>query len=365
MLSEIGSNFWEYFVDEKKVTEGFFWNDFKYKVQFLKSGRNAIKALCQCIKTNDKSVMLPIYTCDTVIQPFIDEGWRVYFYKINKDLTINSENFLDIYEKINPEVIFVHSFFGFDTINSSNLLLRKCKSNGSVIVEDMTQSLFSNHRIEFADYYVTSFRKFLAIPDGGAIISNNNIQLANIEPADALITAVALKAFELKKKYFVNADKKLKEQFREKYQELNSLISKNESLYEISEISYSIIGSCDRRAIVERRKSNYSYIYNSLNQYSWIQPVLSDVTDESCPLYLPVYVKNRKGVQAFLAERNIYCPVIWPKSNHITEIDEDVRYMYEHMLCIPIDQRYGMDEMNAIRIAFKDFNNMKEERKNG
>lgn len=364
MLSEIGSNFWEYSIDEKNNNIKFFWEDPKYKVCLLKSGRNAIKALCKCIETQDKSVMLPIYTCDTVIQPFIDEGWKVYFYRINKDLTINIENFQCIYEKINPKIVFVHSFFGFDTIGNDCSLLEQCKLNGSVIVEDMTQSLFSDHYLSFADYYVTSFRKFLAIPDGGALISSNDIQLLNIKLADESIADVALEAFDLKKNYFVSEDKKLKEQFREKYQELNCLIGENDSLKEISDISYKIINSCDTLSISSIRKCNYTYIYDNLNNYTWIKPVLSEIKGEICPLYLPVYVENRKKLQSFLTERNIYCPVIWPKSKHITEMDDDSQYMYEHMLCIPIDQRYGMDEMNVIRTALKDFNDL-EERRNG
>ena len=305
MLSEVGSNFWEYSIDKKNKNTKFFWDDPKYKVCLLKSGRNAIKALCKCIGTQDKSVMLPIYTCDTVIQPFIDEGWNVYFYRINKDLTINIENFQYIYEKISPKMVFAHSFFGFDTIGNDYSLLKQCKLKGSVIVEDMTQSLFSDHYLSFADYYVTSFRKFLAIPDGGALISSNDIQLLNVKPANMSIAEVALEAFDLKKNYFVSEDKKLKEQFREKYQELNCLIGENDSLKEISDISYKIINSCDRISISSIRKRNYTYIYDRLNDYTWIKPVLSEIKGEICPLYLPVYVKNRKELQSFGRNQNI------------------------------------------------------------
>lgn len=364
MLSEIGSNFWEYSTDENNKNIKFFWEDSEYNVQFLKSGRNAIKALSQCLKTQNRKVMLPIYTCDTVIQPFIDEGWSIYFYEINKNLTINSDNFQIIYKNVNPKVVFVHSFFGFNTINNDYYMLKQCQSKGSIIVEDMTQSLFSNHYIDFADYYVTSFRKFIAIPDGGALISKNDITLSNLEAANKLIADVALEAFDLKKNYFINTDKKIKEQFREKYQELNCLIGENDSLNQINDISYKIINSCDLSTICSARKSNYKYIYEILNEYSWIYPVLSEIEEGVCPLYLPVYVEKRKELQSFLAERNIYCPVIWPKSKHIIEIGKVTQYMYEHMLCIPIDQRYGLEEMNVIREALKDFNDL-EVRRNG
>lgn len=358
MLSEIGSNFWDYNIKENGNNEKFFWSNSDFKIQLLKSGRNAIKALCRCIKIENKKVMLPIYTCDTVIQPFIDEGWNFYFYKINKNLTINEDDFRNVFASVNPAVVFVHSYFGFNTLSNDYSLLKECQSRGSTIVEDMTQSLFSNHHLEFADYYVTSFRKFIAIPDGGALISKNDFTLLNLESANELIADVALEAFELKRNYFVTANKKLKEQFRKKYQELNYLIGENDSLKQINNISHKIIDSCDVSEICCIRKANYTYLYENIIQYSWIQPVLTEINDGICPLYLPVYVKNRKELQSFLAERNIYCPVIWPKSENILETDSVTEYMYEHMLCIPIDQRYGLEEMNVIREALKDFNNM-------
>lgn len=363
MLSEIGSNFWEYHIDKDIEGVPFFWGNSEYDVQYFKSGRNAIKALCRSIVTTDKRAMLPIYTCETVIQPFLDEGWSVSFYKINKDLTINSDDFMNVYSDVRPKVVFVHSFFGFNTLCDQSFQ-EICKTESTVLVEDMTQSLFSNHHIEIADYYVTSFRKFLAVPDGGALICRKKIPILNIADADTKIEKVALEAFNLKREYFINSSQNLKSKFREKYQELNCLIADNDSLKKISPISYKIISSCDVVAISALRRRNYMYIYEMLSAYSWIQPALNQVTDGVCPLYLPVYVDKRNELQSFLAKYSIYCPVIWPKPKQITALDADSQYMYEHMLCIPIDQRYGLEEMDSIRSAIEKFDYM-EKKSNG
>lgn len=357
MLSEIGSNFWEYSARNEEKESPFFWEGSDYHVLYVKSGRNAIKALCQILKDRDKRVLLPIYTCETVIQPFLDEGWDVFFYKINKDLTINEVDFQQVYHSVKPSVVLVHAYFGFETL-SNQAQLAACRKDGVVVVEDMTQSLFSNHRLAFADYYVTSFRKFLAIPDGGALISRDEQSSARIQKADERITKVALDAFRLKKDYFSNPTEAGKEQFRGKYQELNKLIGENRELTAISPISLQIIRSCDRDGIRFARSRNYDRIYNQLANISCVRPVLHQQIGDCCPLYLPVYAENRSNLQAFLAGKNIYCPVIWPKPQQIQDLDIESQYMYEHMLCIPIDQRYGEEEMDFIIKALMSFDSM-------
>ena len=363
MLREIGSNFWDYSVSAPERKLPFFWAGSEYNVQYFKSGRNAIKALCQNLKSSEKRAILPNYTCETVIQPFLEEGWDVSFFKINRDLTINEEDFQSLYHSIKPSVVLVHTYFGFQTLQNQAQLIA-CKKDGTVIVEDMTQSLFSNHYIAFADFYVTSFRKFFAIPDGGALIGRNDFCIVQTKKADEQITDVALDAFRLKGNYFSNPTEAGKEKFRARYQELNKLIGKNDEITSISPISLEIISSCDKESICAARKKNYDHVYEKLADFSCVQPVLHQRAGDCCPLYLPVYAENRSCLQSYLAQKNIYCPVIWPRPQQIHIFDNETRYMYDHMLCIPIDQRYGEEEMNYIIGALMTFDSM-ERKKDG
>lgn len=347
MWSEVGSDFWEYSIGEYENEEMFFWSNKNYKKQYLKSGRNAIKAICKVLSECKKKVMLPIYTCETVISPFIDEGWEVCFYKLNRDLSINENVFKHIYDTEQPSVVLVHSYFGFNTIKDE-LSLEYCKSKGAIIVEDMTQSLFSEHHIACADYYVASFRKFLAIPNGGVIASKRTLKNIIIKESDAEIDRVALKAFELKADYFKEETEEKKVAFREEYQSIAKIISKNDDIEEISAISKKIIFSCDFNLIADSRRNNYNMIFDALRELGYIKPVLNMELDDCVPLYLPVYVDDRESLQSFLRDEQIYCPIIWKKPSQVLIEDVETEYMYEHMLCIPIDQRYGSEEMNKI-----------------
>ena len=69
---------------------------------------------------------------------------------------------------------------------------------------------------------------------------------------------------------------------------------------------------------------------------------------EKSTLYFPVLVKNRDAVQKALAEKSVFCPVIWPVPEQARNICSNSEYVADNMLAIPCDQRYGQDDMLKI-----------------
>ena len=349
MLCEIGSTFWNYSLDLPERKEKFWWENADYNHCFLKSGRNAMKALAR-ILAKKKRILLPVYTCETVIQPFVDENWEIDYYNVHKNLRINIDSLLQKVNDFFPTVVLFHSYFGFDTIGADETVIEQLQKRGIIIIEDITQSLFSNHHLKCADYYVSSLRKFLAIPDGGVVFSKKKFLLEDILPSDKKIVALAKTAFDQKRDYMMEGNNlALKDLFRCNYNKLNEMISMNSNVQMISPESKIIFDSCDLHEIRKKRVTNYIRLMKGIQDIKYIRPVLSFLPQEEAPLYLPIYVEgNRLNLQAHLAENGIYCPVIWPKPSQIESEDSEVRFMYEHMLCIPVDQRYGDEEMNRI-----------------
>ena len=205
MVTEIGSNFSKYDLNAPARADRLWWESDEYNRVFFKSGRNALKAIARKLKGegHKPSVLLPIYTCETVITPFLDEGWEVDYYGINADLSVNFSSVAERVATNAPAVILFHSYFGLDTLSKDTAKIEALKDSGLMIIEDMTQSIFSLHRIESADYYVTSLRKFLAIPDGGCIFSKRALSFADIAAYDERIAPKAIEAFDLKNEYFI------------------------------------------------------------------------------------------------------------------------------------------------------------------
>lgn len=356
MKSEVGSNFWEYELKAKEKNHCLWWKSPDYCVEYFKSGRNAIKALCRKLNVSKKSALLPIYTCTTVIDPFLEEGWEIGFYRLNTDLTLNYESLFQKYENNEPSVILFHSYFGLDTLKNDFDIIRQLQDRGALIVEDITQALLSHHHIPIADYYVSSLRKFLAIPDGGFVVSKHGPLGIKKERYDPTIAKTAFEAFDLKKEYFEKEDSDIKTLFRKKYQDLNLLIGYNDKIQDISPESLKIFETFNIELSGMRRRENYSHLLQSIKGIDSIQPTLSAEIGNDVPLYLPVYVApSRKDLQTYMAANRVYCPIIWPKPVQVDIVDDETEYMYQNMLCFPIDQRYGAEEMNRVAELIKAF----------
>ena len=79
--TEIGSDFFDYQISNKNQIDFHPINKY-YKELFFISGRNAIYALIKQLKKYNKIVLLPVYTCETIIEPFIKDSWEIIYYTI-------------------------------------------------------------------------------------------------------------------------------------------------------------------------------------------------------------------------------------------------------------------------------------------
>jgi dTDP-4-amino-4,6-dideoxygalactose transaminase len=73
------------------------------------------------------------------------------------------------------------------------------------------------------------------------------------------------------------------------------------------------------------------------------------------PLYFPIIVDDRSALQKHLVDNAIYAPIVWPKDEQQPIQCEGAEYLYNHLLCIPIDQRYNQDDMRRIAKVIDNF----------
>ena len=66
------------------------------------------------------------------------------------------------------------------------------------------------------------------------------------------------------------------------------------------------------------------------------------------PFSLPILVENRDEVQTKLAKKGVYAPVLWPIDAFARRVCENSAYVSDHMLSLPIDQRYDWDDIEDI-----------------
>ena len=103
-----------------------------------------------------------------------------------------------------------------------------------------------------------------------------------------------------------------------------------------------------------KRRENFRIIAEGLSKIKGVQVIFGTLADDEVPLYCPILCDERSKVQPLLVKNAIYAPVVWPKAECCPIVDSDADYLYEHILCIPIDQRYDSDDMERIISVFKE-----------
>ena len=347
---EIGSNFWissDQRIDTKEASN--FKGVVFENAYYLSTCRSAIGDVLDRHK-NIQKAMLPAFTCESVVRPFVDRGIVVSTYPIEVTLQIDENKFKKAFIKEKPDVILVHNYFGFDTLRTD---IKSICGENSLVIEDLTQRLFSDMPLQNADYYVGSIRKWMGIPDG-AVVSGNGYFECNKE--DDELVERKLKAMQQKGEYMEKGTV-TKDTFLKEFKEAEALINSRKDTFKMSEVSKAIYCSMDITAMKERRRDNYRFLIEHLPHTESFTPIFKSIDPEVTPFMFPVLVnKNRKEFQQYMASHNIYPTVIWSiPAQYESIIGETSREIYDKILCFHCDQRYDISDMKRIIINIEKF----------
>lgn len=332
-------------------------DDVDSKVCFLCSGREAISAAIEEIEQSNEKIakkcLLPQYTCDTVIIPFINYAWTVRFYPIEIDLGIDPQKLKELIEIERPSVVLIHPFYGMEINAEAIKLLKQLKySNQIIIIEDLTQSLSFFKNEQWCNYRVASLRKWFAIPDGGLILSDHKLNLKKSKEKKEYIE-LKKEAMLLKERYLQGDITINKKEFQYKNNVAEEYLYHHMEICEMSRYSKQEISEIDIKRILIRRQENADYLSEKLKNVMHVN--LFSQYKES-PLYLPILVDDRNEMQKFLIEKNIYTSILWPVPKYTAlKLSKSTAYIYEHLLCIPCDQRYGIENMEEIVYFIKQY----------
>lgn len=360
MLKEIGSTFWldpniNYDCNEKKI-------DIKIKnfsdIVFLSSGRAAQNIVLDMIEQKNpkikKNALIPAFTCVTVIEPFKKHNYKIFTYNIDNTLKTNIEEIKRLIIKNQIKVVLFHRYFGFDTCKNWDLLINYFKDKDVIFIEDKTQCIYSEFKELETDYVIGSLRKWDAIPDGGIALCREGKFYNKPKKFNLKMVNTKLKASYMKYNYIVKNEGK-KEEFRELYEKAAELLYAENEYFCMSPISMAIYNTLNIDFLKMRRKKNYETLYQGIVNLKKIRILTPKLTKEDVPLYLALYIENREKLQKYLAEQKIYAPIIWPFEDKILMVEKSTMDIYNNILCIPIDQRYDVEDMKRILKCIEDY----------
>lgn len=336
----------------------------KKNISFAASGREGIALGLRSIEVQmpeiKKICLMPAYMCDTVFYPFVNAGWKLYFYHINKQLKADEEEIRLLIDRYNPGLLFINCYYGVDTWKDTRPLFKEWQNNGLAIMEDVTQSYYLQSAGREADYVIGSLRKWYPIPDGGFVASDFLLPEEEL-PVQYDFVEKRLETLTQKWRYLYEseheADRKvIKENYLKRNAKEEEWLDHLTSIRGMSEISAKILSNQEESVHRNSRSKNYNLLYDKVCHCESVRCVLDKGEQETAPLYLPVYAEDRKGLQEFLKKQDIYAPVLWPIGKENAEyLLEDEWYIFNHLLALPIDQRYGAEAMKKIARTIDDY----------
>lgn len=319
----------------------------QFHTAYFNTGRSAIEAILLHLKSAGKRrIWLPAFCCSSVKDAVLRAGMEICLYPVNRDMKILPETIQDLPLEQTDIFYFVH-FFGLLPSQALYQELLKLKKRNIPVFEDVTLSIFSNHqeKVGFGRYIIGSIRKWLALPDGAFLMSDDPLPQFTYASAGNDYTLNYLTA-QLMKSRYVEDPQLDKQAFLEYSNDAMGALFDDYTIRAMSNISRNLMRSTDFDQVIERRAENYDILYDLIQDIPGIRPLVKR-EEGAVPMGMIIAAENRDALFAHLIKNGVYCNIHW-RPNDMSQTCEGATYLADHCLTIPCDHRYGKAHMEYI-----------------
>lgn len=289
----------------------------------LNTGRNALEYILRSL-ADVKSIYLPYFTCEVVLEPILKLGIPYRYYHIN--------NQLEIAESIELEAgqyLIANNYFGI----KDSYIRTLSEIYGTHLIVDCAQAFFAPVLPGINTFY--SARKFVGVPDGGIAYCNESIDLSLFERDYSLDRTEHL---YIRKEQGAEAGFKI-------YQS-NELQLDNKPILCMSDFTKDMLNNIDYKRNIETRRRNFEYIHSRLADSNLL--TIPSIDTFSAPMVYPYINKEGRELRHLLIGNKVFVARYWPNVLNETQ-PSDIEYnLTKNIISIPIDQRYSIDDMKYI-----------------
>jgi dTDP-4-amino-4,6-dideoxygalactose transaminase len=332
-------------------------------------GRDALYALFRALGyPSGTPVWAPSFHCGVEVRAAADAGFAPHFYRVREDLTVDEDDLARALREAPGPSLIIH-YFGFAQPATARVAAL-CRRAGVPLIEDCSHALLSSHEGRalgaFGSAAIFSLYKILGTVEGGAlradaeeIARSTGRTLELPRPPRPVIAWEALRdaIHRARRDAPVNASSEdaheiLAARFDRRIATARERIFNGPWCYGrgISLLSLALIRRMDAVLIRERRRKNYIALDAMLRGIPAYEPVYEGLPDDTCPLYLPIYVPRRTEVLLRLQKAAIQ-PFIFGMFSHPAmnsrRFPECERFR-EKILCLPIHQDLNERELKRI-----------------
>ncbi len=275
-----------------------------------------------------RAMWVPDWMCGSVPDLLRREGVEVKVYRIGRDM-------LPVYdfEVAEGEWMLLMDYYGqLREEDADRALARSC---GRLVVDE-TQGFF-RRPWPGADTLYTC-RKWFGVSDGGYLATRDGGRLSRKLPRDESHARMGFVLGRLERpagEFFAEAGE-------------NNDVFATEPARSMSAITENILRAVDYSDVAGRRRENWGVLEAALGASNLLPQREPDV-----PFMYPYMVEGAQRVRRRLIESRIYVPMLWPDLPERLPSGSVAREMSESILPLPVDQRYGVEEMGAIVAALE------------
>ena len=298
--------------------EYFHGNEYHDKAIKLNCGRNCLAYLIEAYDI--KKIYLPYFLCSSVTEVCKKYTIQIEYYNI-------THNFVPVLPKEldNNSWLYLVNFYG--QLNED--LIRKIKEKTDKIILDNAQAFFIKPIDDIPTIYTC--RKFFGVADGAYLYSNKNISKTLEQDFSYNRMNFLLGRFE-----------KSANEFYFEYSANNKFFM-NEPIKQMSKITKNIMKGIDYDYVINKRNQNFSYLSEKLSSINKL-----NIKFSVGPFAYPLYLENGSEIRKKLQEKKVYIPTLWPDVFDLCN-ETMLEYQYaKNILPIPVDQRYGIEDMKYI-----------------
>lgn len=288
----------------------------------VNTARNALEYILRQLPDVDK-VYLPLYTCESVLEPIKMMQIPFHFYHINMQLEMVENVQVD-----KGTYTIVNNYFGLKDAYVANL----AEKYGEALIVDNAQALFAPVLPNVRAIY--SARKFVGVADGGFVTGVPELPLMMYEED----TTEHNSHLQIRKEYGAEAG-------FEAYRKNEKLLD-NQPIRMMAISTKDILTHIDYNKVVTKRRENYQMLHSVLKDKNRLQ--LPDMDNFACPMVYPFLPKSDTDIRNKLIENRIYVARYWQNVLNWHAVNDVEACLAKNLTPLPIDQRYGVDEMKYI-----------------
>lgn len=285
----------------------------------LNTGRNCLEYILKA--RGYKKVYLPYYTCGVMLEPFEKLGIPYEFYHIDINFEIR-----DRFTLKSDEALLYVNYYGL----KQRYVEQLAEKIGEHLIIDNTQAFYAKP-IDGIDTFYTC-RKFFGVPDGAYLYT------------DKVLDEELEQDLSYDRMTFLN--KRIDLGAEEAYGDFQNLSKSlvGQPIKLMSKLTQRLMQGIEYEKVAQQRRENYLRLQAALGESNTLSlPLEEDVVPMVYPYLAPV-----EGLREKLIKNKVFVARYWPNVLEWANKD-DIEYLLAYkMQPLPIDQRYGEEEMNYI-----------------